>query len=507
MRYLQKIMAALLLLVLTGAPALSPAAAQGSPPPPVRVGPASPGSWYAGALPPQYDPTKPVLVFVHGKGGSAASWWGETVYHGPNDMYAYAYDAGYRTAFVDLYPEGDMWVNGHLLAQVLPEITTYYAVDRVVVIAHSKGGVDTNAAATFYGAAPLIDRVITLGSPHHGTPVADLAYSAWTWWLAALLGQQTDATYVMQTGYMAWFRAVADSEPDPVPFHTVGGRRCGPFLTALWWSCLYLAGEDDGLVPLASARKPGGRVLVESRWDHDEIRMGSRTWAPIAGLLAGELATTDPAAASRGVDAPGHLLLRGGEVNGVAEGEPFPLERGVRGATVTFLASSPEFKATLISPDGVTHAVPITGQADEFLPGAWAGSVELKLPAPGQWRLQLSAPERAGYLMVASLESDLKAILQPGSAVASPGESLPVAVQLSQQPSTLRITINGEPANGPRGAVQLPREQGVQNLSVTVTGTLPDGSAFERSLVSSVMAAPDAPPGESSPEPAPPWSR
>ncbi|MFZ5815142.1 MAG: esterase/lipase family protein, partial [Bacillota bacterium] len=249
--------APLLLLLLAASLAGAPAAAQSPPPSPVRpLG--SPGSWYIGAIPPDFDPAKPVLVFVHGKGGSAAAWWSETAYHGPNDMYTYAYTHGYRTAFVDLEPEGDMWANGELLRLQLSQIARYFGVERVVVIAHSKGGVDVNAAAAFYGAGPLIEKVITLGSPHWGTPLADLAYSTWTWWLAALLGQNTDATYVMQTGYMAWFRSVADAAGDSVPYYTLSGHSCGPFLTALWWGCVYLSGEDDGAVPLAFSQKPGG---------------------------------------------------------------------------------------------------------------------------------------------------------------------------------------------------------------------------------------------------------
>src|SRR5690606_15553332 len=114
-------------------------------------------------------------------------------YHGANDMYTYAYNHGYRTAFVDLHPEGTMWDNGQLLSSLLNQITAYFGVSKVVIVAHSKGGVDANAAAAHYGAAPKISRVITLGTPHWGTPLADLAYSSWASWLAELLGQRTEA--------------------------------------------------------------------------------------------------------------------------------------------------------------------------------------------------------------------------------------------------------------------------------------------------------------------------
>lgn len=256
--HLRYVMAAMLLLMMFSSLAARPALARSTPPTPVRPA-GTPGSWYSGGTPPDHDPSLPVLVFVHGKGDSAAGWWSDTLYHGPNDMYSYAYDNGYRTAFVDLEPEGDMWANGQILHQQLVEITGHFDVQRVVIIAHSKGGVDANAAAAFFGAGTMIERVITLGSPHWGTPLADLAFSTWAWWLAALLGQNTDATYVMQTGYMAWFRSVADPG-DTVPYYTVSGRKCGPFLTALWWGCVYLGGRMTGWYRWPVPTSPAGRL-------------------------------------------------------------------------------------------------------------------------------------------------------------------------------------------------------------------------------------------------------
>lgn len=481
----------------------------------------NPGTWYVGATPPNVDYTKPVLLFVHGKGGSAKVWWGDTVYHGTNDMYTQAYNNGYRTAFVDLHPEGTMWQNGALLKQLIDNVTTFFGVSKVTIIAHSKGGVDSNAASVHYGAASKISRVVTLGSPHRGTPLADLAYSSWTWWLAELFGQTSDATYVMQTSYMDYFRSVTDNR-DSVPYYTLSGYKCGPVFTALWYGCMAIGGEDDGVVPVWSAEKPGGIHLKTGYWDHDEIRMASRTWstffpyikvaaAPLPAIAEGmELAAAQPPQGQgAAADPAGNLILRGGEVFGEAEGQPFPIESGVRKVTILFYASHPDFAATLTAPDGTTYDLQMTSQIEEgdIFAGAWAGAVEVTKPTAGEWSLTTSAPEQAGYLMVANLDSNLKATLNRGAGHAKPNAKRDLALSLAGagrvKASQVRAEIGKGGAKhqaGPvfteaggihRAALELTDGPGIYNLTVTMTGTLADGSAFERTVVSSVAVVPE----------------
>lgn len=466
----------------------------------------SPGTWYIGATPPNVDPAKPVLVFVHGKGGWSGSWWEPTVYHGTNDMYAYAYNHGYRTAFVDLYPEASMWTNGELLNRQLSEITAYFGVPKVTLIAHSKGGVDANAASVHYGASGKIARIITLGSPHGGSPLADMAYSTWTWWLGELLGQRNDATYVLQTGYMAYFRSVTDGRDAGVPYYTLSGDRCGPLFSALWMGCAAIWGEDDGLVPVWSARKPGAVHVKEGAWDHDEIRMGSRVWPYVDPVIQTAAAGGPMTDAGKGgtSEAPGNLILRGGTTaeHGTAS---FPVESGVRSISLTFLASSPAFVATLAGPDGSTHEVSMTDQvaAGEIFAGAHMGTVTVKSPAAGTWTLSASADALTGYAMLAELDSDLQATLDLGQAVATPGgtQSLQVSFR-GRAPARSQAEAALAPGaqRGPKslsfqrvgGAHQaqwdVPDGNAIQNLTVTVTGTLPDGTAFERTLVTSYAA-------------------
>ena len=264
---------------------------------PVLVyGDGGPGSVFVGDVPAGSE-SKPVIVFVHGKSSSAEVWLQD------NDMYQRAYSYGYRTAFVNLGPESSMWDNGSLLHNLLNFISGYFSSSDLIVIAHSKGGIDTETAIFHYGNSN-VKQVITLSTPYWGSPLADLAYSWWVWWLAEILGLTTDATYVLQTGYMAWFRSITDPlyDSNPVPTYSYSGWFDGtPFtwpwrdnycLSAICWGQWYLSwhggscseGGNDGAVTYSSAHKPTSMIMSapcsSSGWkfNHYQITKGYNVW-------------------------------------------------------------------------------------------------------------------------------------------------------------------------------------------------------------------------------------
>lgn len=140
------------------------------------------GTWYLGAVPPGAKREVHPIVFVQGLKGSAFEWWGKTDYYGANDMYKLAYKHGYRTAFVQLFDKTkgplDQWNNGELLARLLEKISAHFGGEKVNIIAHSKGGVDVQVAAAYYGAHRFVDKIITIASPHHGSHLANL-FCSW----------------------------------------------------------------------------------------------------------------------------------------------------------------------------------------------------------------------------------------------------------------------------------------------------------------------------------------
>ncbi|MBA3468850.1 MAG: hypothetical protein H0T53_04310, partial [Herpetosiphonaceae bacterium] len=332
------------------------------------------GRVWVGAIP-AYSSSKPVLVFVHGLHGKAPNWWGPTEYYGTNDMYDKAFASGYRTAFVSLDDEVDgpassMWANGTTLNRQLDVILAYYGVSTVNIIAHSKGGVDTNSAVVHSGAAAKIQKIVTLSSPHHGSQLADLAYSWWAGWLASLLGQRDDGTYTMQTGYMSYFRSVTDgrAEYNSVRFYTSGGTHHGPWFSAMWFGGGYLPGDNDGVVTVSSSNHPQqySRLFTGSSLNHDNIRKGSNVWSLIeptvrTNFRAARSETADGAANGQksqpaaAADTTSNLILRGGLTNSATKNIQLPVEGGVSALAFDFLADSADLTVTFIDPNGVRH--------------------------------------------------------------------------------------------------------------------------------------------------------
>ena len=513
---LRRTLTCLLLFSLLLLPAGSRTLAGVAPPAPGQM----PGGWWAGAVPPGADPASPVLVFVAGLHQPATSWWGPTRYYGDNDMYATAWRSGLRTAFVEM-PDGageDMWVNGRALADRLVEITRHFGVERVTLVTHSKGGVDANAAAAFYGAAPRLAAVITLSAPHWGSPLADLAMSRWAAWLAALLGEHDAGVASVQTGYMEWFRSVADARTDDrsVPYYTVSGTGWGPLLGALRLGGLYLSpwGQSDGMVPEESAHRPGARHLATLPLDHDATRT-AQVWPALAGVLSGAGAP----AARPDYPAPtpaGGAILRGGIARNSAT-VSLPVEGGARRAEFYVLTSGPAV-VVAIGPDGRRHRALPQASPPEVLAGAQVNAVALPAPAAGAWRIEIEGRMPTGYLVVGAIDSPAAAALRLPPGPLAPGGRFNLGLTLS--PTLARGSLQASLLLGSSGATPgdfstaaapgavsfdpgagaglvLPAGAGVYPLAVTVSGRLADGTAFERSFATSVAVVPpgEAPPG------------
>jgi pimeloyl-ACP methyl ester carboxylesterase len=213
-------------------------------------------------------------------------------------MYVTAHDAGYRTAFVTLNWDGEplpvrsMWANGWTLALQIEAIAEHYGVEKVDIVAHSKGGVDAQVAVVYCGAAPRVRNIFTLSSPHWGTEIADLGSDTGLGrLLLKLLGMDDAGIQFMTTRYMSFFRALTDgrSQDDDIRYYWAAGTDWGPKGTGLWFSGRYLAknfGPNDGLVTVASAQLPGDNSLqlfVEP-FDHYSISMGSTSFPYIDAI-------------------------------------------------------------------------------------------------------------------------------------------------------------------------------------------------------------------------------
>lgn len=520
-------------IVVAGALLLGALAVEAHPtlqsPPDPQPDPAWIRSIYYGAVPPE-NLDGPVLVFVHGYGGVADNWWTAPPYGEPNDMYAMAYQDGYRTAFVSLggpdgSETGSMWDNGQLLSWQLGVIASHYGVDTLDVVAHSKGGVDVEAAVAHFGGSSLVRHVFTLGSPHHGTELADLIYSDWAGWLAKVLELQNDATYTLQTGYMQLFRALTDPRvaAQDVIYYRAAGTDTGPPFSGLWLTGLYLSvfGPNDGAVTVASTELPGAHTLFIGPYHHYQIFLGHTAFPWIDAALNGEGPNRHQlhlplVTANATPEPPSHseVILRGGVISGTVT-ETVPIESGALKVTFDLLVPSDTVTATLTAPDAQLHPLELVPPNGDWIFGRlWHLGYMEDNPVAGEWVFTISSPEESAYLLVAVIESPLEVTLRgwPDGTM-RPGDALSLNVEASHpagRPLVRRIEgrvpralpgdvlslSKGRPlgapmlltASGNTLSARLPSYEGVYNISVTVTGEMPDGTLFERSFVRSVAA-------------------
>ncbi len=271
-----------------------------------------PNTIYYGMVPPNSS-SKPVMVFVHGYASNASVW-----YSGNDNMYRDVYVDGYRSAFVSLTPNRHIWTNGYMLSNAIDQIRNHYNVNSVVVVAWSKGGVDTDASIVHYGANSKVSEAFTLSTPHQGTSIAEVANSVLLSLVNIIFMQNNDATKSLTRGYLSFFRSITDNNPNnTVGYTTLGAWGNGP-LNRLDIPQTILHGIDgpranggnDGVVPYNSSRRPGGRELFSGQrkeygWfgipyypgpsqtelDHFEVTRGSKVWPFIKGVLNGTLRT------------------------------------------------------------------------------------------------------------------------------------------------------------------------------------------------------------------------
>jgi triacylglycerol lipase len=144
---------------------------------------------------------------------------------------------------------------------------------RVNLVAHSMGGLDARYALGKLGLGAKVASLVTVGTPHRGTPLADLgAGVAARGILGALrrIGMNVDAFHDLTTPRIDAFNgAIRDARG--VHYASVVGaparrRDVSPILVPTFMWLGDVAGQNDGMVPTPSQR--WGDVLWEIGADH-----------------------------------------------------------------------------------------------------------------------------------------------------------------------------------------------------------------------------------------------
>lgn len=310
-----------------------------------------------GQMPPDAD-GKPVIVFVHGYATNAKVW-----YEGNDNMYWDTYRDGYPATFVSLTPNRHIWTNGNMLARMLDQIIAHYHTEHVILVGWSKGGVDIDAALVHFGANARVSQVFTLSTPHFGTGIAELANSILLSLVNIIFMQNNEATLCLQRGYMNYFRSITDSNiNNTIPYVTLGGWGNGPLARlSVPQGYLYLAGGskssggNDGVVPYASSRRPGGKELFvglhkeyflgipyytgpdETDLDHFEITRGSKAWPYIKANIIGATSNTYATASSYN---PNAIITSKGRIVAGSGQQRFSIEEGAGKVTITAYSRS-----------------------------------------------------------------------------------------------------------------------------------------------------------------------
>ena len=145
--------------------------------------------------------------------------------------------------------------------------------ERIDLIAHSLGGLDARYALAHLGLAKRVRSLVTIGTPHRGSPLADLALQGPMGWAHKLLRTLGlfEAVEWLSTSALERFNAEVPDVPGVRYACVVGGMHRADSIIPLPLVPAHaylkkLAGTNDGIVPVSS--QYWGEVLAEIEADH-----------------------------------------------------------------------------------------------------------------------------------------------------------------------------------------------------------------------------------------------
>lgn len=210
------------------------------------------------------------VVLVHGLFGFDEVAIGETRHAYFRGVGPGLQSAGRRVAHARLPAVGGIEARSHKLAECVQGL----GEKRVIVLAHSMGGLDARHGIARLGLDRQVAALVTVGTPHRGTPLADLtaevADRLGIRRALSFAGVELEALQDLTTARMQRF----DEEvPDvrSVLYASVVGtvrrkRRVNPLLLPGYLWLAEQHGDNDGVVPASSQR--WGEVVTEVDADH-----------------------------------------------------------------------------------------------------------------------------------------------------------------------------------------------------------------------------------------------
>jgi triacylglycerol esterase/lipase EstA (alpha/beta hydrolase family) len=224
----------------------------------------------------QFETTRFPNVMVHGWTGFENIGPIGYFYHVHEDLDA----LGYPVAIAVLDPYNAVEIRGEQLVNFVAATLINRRARKVNLIGHSQGGIDSRyvVAEAGGGYGDRVGGLITIGTPHYGTPFTDIALGLFPGdselvlaWLLNFLGaaqnQQSDAEaslYTLSETFMQEEFNLLYTDDPRVKYWSWTGETCvagigcsdmlNPLLLYSYQTIAALAGPNDGLVPESSAK-------------------------------------------------------------------------------------------------------------------------------------------------------------------------------------------------------------------------------------------------------------
>lgn len=142
--------------------------------------------------------------------------------------------------------------------------------DKVNIVAHSMGGLDARYAIAKLGLGDRVASLITVGTPHRGTPLADAGTHLRVGAFLQSLGVWPEAIDDLTVSSMERFNTEVEDLPGIIYGSVVGvarsKRQMNPLLVPGYLYLKKRVGENDGIVPATS--QEWGEVLYRIQADH-----------------------------------------------------------------------------------------------------------------------------------------------------------------------------------------------------------------------------------------------
>jgi triacylglycerol lipase len=154
---------------------------------------------------------------------------------------------------------------------------------RVIIFAHSMGGLDARYMISRLGMADRVAALVTMSTPHRGSPYADwclknLGMKLGAMKVARMLGLDVQAIADLSTESCERFNDQIEDSP-AVRYFSVSAakswRRMAPFFIPSWRVISAAEGDNDGMVSLTSAR--WGEHLAT--WEADHLQVINKHFA------------------------------------------------------------------------------------------------------------------------------------------------------------------------------------------------------------------------------------